>query len=55
MTAITPFFISVTMKLILVKFCTEKLLGESSVCSNLTLSGMFYSLMLLVAEIVQHW
>ena len=49
------FFISVTMKLILVEFCTQKLLGKFSVCSYLTLSKMFYSVMLLVTEIVQHW
>jgi len=48
-------FISLTMKLILVEFCTEKLLGEFSVCAHMTLSRMFYSVMLLVNEIIQHW
>ena len=55
MTFLTPFFISVAMKLILVEFCTQKLLGKFNVCSHLTLSKMFYSMMLLVTEIVQHW
>jgi len=56
MTVICPFFfISVTVKLILVEFCTQKLMGEFSVCSCLTLSKTFYLIMLLVTEIVQQW
>jgi hypothetical protein len=55
MTVICPFFIFVTVKLILVEFCTQKLMGEFSVCSHLTLSKMFYLMMLLITEIVQQW
>ena len=54
MIVITPLFISVTMKLILVEFCTKKLLDKFCVCSHLALSETFYSMMLLVTEIVQH-
>ena len=42
-------------KINLVEFCTQNLLWKFSVHPRLTLSEMFYLMMLLVTEIIQHW